>query len=84
MKYGQKSTRSSTVQGQAPQKNLNLRSCVSADVNPVPFPTPWPCVVLPTLSIKLCRCSGVQKVGLGAKGHPLLCLSPPHPPAKGV
>lgn len=31
--------------GQAPQKNLKLRSCVSAHPNPAPFSTPWPCVV---------------------------------------
>lgn len=45
MKYGQKSTKSSTAQGQAPQKDLKLRSCA-------PSSTPWPCVVLPTLSIR--------------------------------
>lgn len=36
--------------GQDPQKNLKLRGCVSAHLNPIPFSTPWPCVVLPKSS----------------------------------
>lgn len=52
MKHGQKSTRSSTVQGQAgpgSPEEPKLRGCVSAHLRPVPFSTPQPRVVLPEL-----------------------------------